>query len=84
MRVGLCEEPFDLLVSVPPHTPPEVVARLNTAINAFIARDETRKQFATVGYRVLGGPPQRLQARMAEDRAKWSKVIAAAKISVDP
>jgi tripartite-type tricarboxylate transporter receptor subunit TctC len=63
---------------------PDIVARLNKTINAFIAREDTRKQFATVGYRVLGGPPQRLQARMAEDRAKWSKVIAAAKISVDP
>jgi tripartite-type tricarboxylate transporter receptor subunit TctC len=63
---------------------PDIVARLNTAINAFISRDDTRKQFATVGYRVLGGPPQRLEARMADDRAKWAKVIAAAKISVEP
>jgi tripartite-type tricarboxylate transporter receptor subunit TctC len=62
----------------------DIVDRLNTTINAFISRDDTRKQFATVGYRVLGGPPQRLQARMAEDRAKWAKVIAAAKISVEP
>jgi len=62
----------------------DIVARLNTAINAFISRDDTRKQFATVGYRVLGGPPQRLQARMADDRAKWAKVIAAAKISIEP
>jgi tripartite-type tricarboxylate transporter receptor subunit TctC len=62
----------------------DIVARLNTTINAFISKDDTRKQFATVGYRVLGGPPQRLQARMAEDRAKWAKVIAAAKISVEP
>jgi tripartite-type tricarboxylate transporter receptor subunit TctC len=62
----------------------DIVARLNTTINAFISKDDTRKQFATVGYRVLGGPPQRLQARMAEDHAKWAKVIAAAKITVDP
>jgi tripartite-type tricarboxylate transporter receptor subunit TctC len=62
----------------------EIVAKLNTTINAFISKEDTRKQFAGVGYRVLGGPPQRLQARMAEDHAKWSKVIAAAKITVDP
>jgi tripartite-type tricarboxylate transporter receptor subunit TctC len=62
----------------------DIVARLNTTINAFISKADTRKQFATVGYRVLGGPPQRLQARMAEDRAKWAKVIAAAKITVEP
>jgi hypothetical protein len=29
---------------------------------------------------VLGGPPQRLAEQMAEDHAKWSKVIAAAKL----
>jgi tripartite-type tricarboxylate transporter receptor subunit TctC len=63
---------------------PEIVAKLNTAINAFVSQEATRKQFATVGYRVLGGPPQHLRSVMAKDHAKWSKVIAAAKISIDP
>jgi hypothetical protein len=49
-----------------------------------LARPETRQQFDKVGYHALGGPPERLRARMAEDRAKWSKVIDAAKITLDP
>jgi tripartite-type tricarboxylate transporter receptor subunit TctC len=67
-------------IFAPAGTAPEVVSRLNIAINAFLEKSETRKEFDTVGYRVLGGPPDRLGRRMTEDHAKWSKVIAAANI----
>jgi tripartite-type tricarboxylate transporter receptor subunit TctC len=63
---------------------PAIVEKLNSRIGAFLDRDETRAQFDRVGYHVLGGPPERLRARMAEDRAKWSKVITAAKLSLEP
>jgi tripartite-type tricarboxylate transporter receptor subunit TctC len=68
-------------IYAPARLPPEIVGKLNSTINAFINSPETRKHFAAVGYRVLGGPPQRLAEQMAEDHAKWSKVIAAAKLS---
>ena len=68
----------------PAGLPSEIVAKLNASIVALLDRPDTQQQFAKVGYHALGGPPERLRARMAEDRAKWSKVIAAAKISVDP
>ncbi len=68
----------------PAGLPPEIVTKLNTAINALLAKDEARKQFDKVGYHALGGPPERLRQQMTDDRAKWSKVIAAAKISVQP
>jgi tripartite-type tricarboxylate transporter receptor subunit TctC len=67
-------------IFAPAGTAPDVISRLNTAINDILSRDETRKGFETVGYRALGGPPDRLRNRMAEDHAKWSKVVAAAKI----
>jgi tripartite-type tricarboxylate transporter receptor subunit TctC len=67
-------------VYAPAHLPPDIVGRLNATINTFIRQEDTRKHFTTVGYRVLGGPPQRLADQMAEDHAKWSKVIAAAKL----
>jgi tripartite-type tricarboxylate transporter receptor subunit TctC len=68
----------------PAGLPPEVVTKLNEIISAFLDKEETREQFAKVGYHALGGPPERLSARMADDTAKWSKVISAAKISMDP
>jgi tripartite-type tricarboxylate transporter receptor subunit TctC len=67
-------------VYAPAHLPADIVGKLNATINTFIRQEDTRKHFATVGYRVLGGPPQRLAEQMAEDHAKWSKVIAAAKL----
>ncbi len=68
----------------PPGLPPDIVARLNTAISAFLSRPETQQQFDKVGYHALGGAPERLRAQMAEDRARWSKVIATANITADP
>jgi tripartite-type tricarboxylate transporter receptor subunit TctC len=70
-------------VYAPARLPASIVGKLNATINTFIGQEETRKHFATVGYRVLGGPPQRLADQMADDHAKWSKVIAAAKLSAN-
>jgi len=68
----------------PAGLPAGTVAKLSGAIAAFLAKPETQQQFDKVGFHALGGPPERLSSRMAADRAKWSRVITAAKISVDP
>jgi tripartite-type tricarboxylate transporter receptor subunit TctC len=68
----------------PAGLPAAIVTKLNGAIAAFLAKPETQQQFDKLGFQALGGSPERLRNRMAEDRAKWSRVITAAKISVDP
>jgi tripartite-type tricarboxylate transporter receptor subunit TctC len=70
-------------IFAPAGLPPALLARLNTSINAFLSKDDTRKQFGTVGYRALGGPPERLRQQMIEDRAKWSKVVKSANVGGD-
>jgi tripartite-type tricarboxylate transporter receptor subunit TctC len=67
----------------PAGLPPEIVAKLNKSIAEFLSKREVHQQFEKVGYRALGGPTERLRQQMAEDRAKWSKVIASAKIGSD-
>jgi tripartite-type tricarboxylate transporter receptor subunit TctC len=67
-------------VYAPARLPADIVGKLNSTINTFIRQADVREHFNTVGYRVLGGPPQRLADQMAEDHVKWSKVIAAAKL----
>ena len=62
----------------------DVASRLNAAANAFLDKAETRQRLGAIGYRVLGGPQERLRDRMSADRAKWSVVISAAKIAIDP
>jgi tripartite-type tricarboxylate transporter receptor subunit TctC len=68
----------------PAGLPPEIVAKLNRSIDAILRREDTRDLFDKVGYHALGGPPERLRQQMSDDRAKWSKVIAAAKITLEP
>jgi tripartite-type tricarboxylate transporter receptor subunit TctC len=63
---------------------PEAVSMLNKALNALLDKPEVRNQFSKIGYRVLGGPPERLRQRIIDDRAKWSAVIQAAHITINP
>jgi tripartite-type tricarboxylate transporter receptor subunit TctC len=71
-------------VYAPAGVPSDVVARLNGAINAFLDREEVRKKLAALGFRILGGSPERLRQQMIDDRAKWSEVITSAKITINP
>ena len=82
----LKESGFDLVCSTwiaiyaSPNVPREIVSKLNAAIDAFLHKPETRKQFSDLGLRALGGSPEQLRDRVIEDRATWSKVIAGVKI----
>jgi tripartite-type tricarboxylate transporter receptor subunit TctC len=70
-------------IFAPAGLPQEIVVAINRAIDAFVQREETRRQFGTFGFRVLGGSPSRLSRQIAEDRARWSKIIQSANISID-
>src|ERR1035437_7289243 len=65
------------------HMPPELVAKLNGVMNAFLSKPETRRRFSDAGYRVFGGPPARVTERIVQERTKWSKIIEDAKIGDD-
>ena len=67
----------------PAHMPPELVAKLNGVMNAFLSKPETRRRFSEAGYRVFGGLPARVTERIVQERTKWSKIIEDAKIGDD-
>ena len=83
------ESSFDLVggtwhaILGPAHMPPELVAKLNGVMNAFLSKPETRRRFSDAGYRVFGGPPARVTERIVQERTKWSKIIEDAKIGDD-
>lgn len=68
-------------VLAPAGTPAEIVSKLNKAINKFLAKEETRRQFEKFGFVLIGGPPERLAKQMEDDHAKWSKVVEKARLS---
>ncbi len=64
----------------PAGTPPEVVAKLNQAINAAANSKELQEKFAPIGFAVEPGTPDALAQRTKLETAKWAKAIRDAKI----
>jgi tripartite-type tricarboxylate transporter receptor subunit TctC len=64
----------------PAGTPPEIVAKLNQAINAAASSKELQEKFAPIGFVVEPGTPEALAQRTKLETAKWAKAIKDAKI----
>jgi tripartite-type tricarboxylate transporter receptor subunit TctC len=67
-------------VFAPAGTPPEVIARLNQAVNAAANSKDVQDKFAATGFSVEPGTPEDLAQRNARETAKWEKAIRDAKI----
>ncbi|APV50268.1 hypothetical protein BWI17_11540 [Betaproteobacteria bacterium GR16-43] len=67
----------------PANTPPEIVAALNTAINKVLQQPGVREKYAGVGAVTTGGTPEQFAAYIAEDLARWTKVVKDANVKVD-
>ena len=67
-------------VFAPAGTPPDVVAKLNAAINAAANSKDLQDKFAANGFAIDPGTPDALAQRNAQETAKWAKAIRDAKI----
>ena len=64
----------------PAGTPPDIVAKLNQAINAAANSKDLQEKFAPIGFAVEPGTPEALAQRSVKETAKWAKAIQDAKI----
>ena len=67
----------------PARTPPAVVSRLNAEIGKVLALADVRQQFAGQGLELLGGTPEQFGTYIAQEIAKWAKVIKASGARAD-
>jgi tripartite-type tricarboxylate transporter receptor subunit TctC len=67
-------------VFAPAGTPPDVVARLNAAINAAANSKDLQDKFLATGFAIDPGTPDDLARRNRAESAKWEKAIKDAKI----
>jgi tripartite-type tricarboxylate transporter receptor subunit TctC len=67
----------------PAATSPAIVNKLNAATNAALLSDKMKAALTKVVADPLGGSPQDLAARMAEDRQRWGAIIRQAGINLD-
>lgn len=68
-------------VMLPRGTPPEVVARLNTAINQFLARPETCERFPGMGMVPMGGPSDQADRFVRDEAARWVPILRSMNLS---
>jgi tripartite-type tricarboxylate transporter receptor subunit TctC len=67
----------------PAGTPPEVVHKLNAAINAALQDKEVNGKLSEIGLEVEGGSPAKVAELSKRDAAKWQKLIKEAGISIE-
>jgi tripartite-type tricarboxylate transporter receptor subunit TctC len=62
-------------IGVPRNTPAEIIDRLNKEVNAALADSKMRARLADVGNTPFGGSPAEFGKLIADETAKWSKVV---------
>ncbi|MEB3096147.1 MULTISPECIES: Bug family tripartite tricarboxylate transporter substrate binding protein [Achromobacter] len=67
----------------PAGTPPEVIARLNAAMNAALRSDNVSKELRSRSQEPLGGTPQEVQNQIRKELPKWEGIIKAAGTTLD-
>jgi tripartite-type tricarboxylate transporter receptor subunit TctC len=67
----------------PKNTPAEIVATLNSAINAGLADPKMQARIADLGYTPVARSPAEFGKFIADETEKWARVIRAGKIKVE-
>lgn len=67
----------------PAGTPPEIVMKLNSEVNAILQSTEIKTSLADQGITPVGGRPEALATLVRNDLAKWTKVVKAAGLKAD-
>jgi tripartite-type tricarboxylate transporter receptor subunit TctC len=70
-------------VFAPAGTPPEVIARLNSAIKRAVQYDAFRKRVEAEGLVSAVGTPEQLAAFVRSEEARWRKVVRDSRITID-
>ena len=73
----------DYALYAPAGTPKDVIAILNRETNAVIQLEDVRAKLAGMGIEISGSTPEALQAELADEIAKWAKVVKDANLKLE-
>ena len=62
----------------PKGTRKEIIAKVNAELARILALPDVREKGVTLGYRFIGGPPEKLAAFLNNEIAKWAEVAKSA------
>ena len=70
-------------ISAPVGTPPAVIERLNTEVNALLVLPEVKDALARMGVNGAGGRPERLDSLVRSELVMWKQVVSKGNITAD-
>jgi tripartite-type tricarboxylate transporter receptor subunit TctC len=70
-------------ISGPKGIPAEIVAKLNTAVNAVLTKPVLKERFQQLGGEVMPMSPAQFGKLVADETAKWAKVVKSAGLKVE-
>lgn len=84
---GLKDEVFQVTgwlgMSAPAKTPPEVVNRLATEMQAILAQPDMRERIVQMGFIPVGSSPERFSAQFKQDAPVWERVVKVSGAKLD-
>jgi tripartite-type tricarboxylate transporter receptor subunit TctC len=72
---GQFEAPAWWAVLAPAKTPPEIIAKMNAAMNAVMQNPEVAKKLQAQGINVIGGTPDTARVFIEKQVDIWGKVV---------
>jgi tripartite-type tricarboxylate transporter receptor subunit TctC len=70
-------------IGAPKGTPPEVIDRLNQALNVALADPLVKMRMAELGSEIFTGSPSDFGKHITEETEKWAKVVRFAGLKAD-
>jgi tripartite-type tricarboxylate transporter receptor subunit TctC len=72
--IGFVDETSWYGFFVPKGTPAAVVAKVNRDVNRLLDDPDMRQRTATMGFRMFGGPPDKLAGMLKSEITKWADI----------
>ena len=70
--VGFVDETSWYGIFAPKGTSKDVIAKVNRDVNQVLGLPDIKARGATMGFRLLGGPPDQLASTLASEIARWA------------
>jgi tripartite-type tricarboxylate transporter receptor subunit TctC len=64
----------------PKGTRRDIIDKINAELERILALPDVREKGVTLGYRYIGGPPEKLTAFLTSEIAKWAEVAKSASL----
>jgi tripartite-type tricarboxylate transporter receptor subunit TctC len=80
LGIGFVDESSWYALFAPKGTSKEIIARINADLTRILALPDMKERETTLGYRFIGGPPDKLEAMLRHEIGKWAEVANSASL----